>query len=111
MASNLFDEEELQLFIAENFCKLIDKFEINIDQENFSKYFLIVMNYLDNRESKKIIKRNIESIRKYKKNLLELTAKCVFDTFLNYSLGSGQSVLLPIYEQYRIILVQKNNKK
>jgi hypothetical protein len=109
MASNLFDEEELRLFIENTFHKLIDKFDINIDQENFPQYFLTVMNYLDNRESKRIIKKNIELVRKYKKNLLELTAKCIFESFLNYSLGAGENVLLPIYDEYRIALIRKTN--
>jgi ADP-dependent phosphofructokinase/glucokinase len=109
MASNLFDEEELKLFINDTFRKLTEKFEINIDQENFSQYFLTVMNYLDNRESKRIIRRNIELVRKYKKNLLELTAKCVFETILNHSLGAGNNVLLPIYEEYKTALIQKTN--
>lgn len=109
MASNLFDEEELRLFIENTFHKLIDKFDINIDQENFSQYFLIVLKYLDNRESKKIARRNIELVRKYKKNLLELTAKCVFETILNHSLGAGNNVLLPIYEEYKTVLIKKTN--
>ena len=67
------------------------------------------MNYLDNRESKRIIKKNIELVRKYKKNLLELTAKCIFESFLNYSLGAGENVLLPIYDEYRIALIRKTN--
>ena len=54
-------------------------------------------------------KKNIESIRKYKKILLELTAKCIFETFLNYSLGAGKNVLLPIYEEYKTALIRKTN--
>lgn len=110
MASNLFDDEELKLFIDRTFYQVINKFDFDSEKIIFSKYFITVMGHLDDRESKKLAKKNVDSIRRYKKNLLDLTAKCVFETYLNYSLGAGQSVLLPIYEQYRISLVQKNNK-
>jgi ADP-dependent phosphofructokinase/glucokinase len=111
MTSNLFDDKELELYIDATFYRLIDKFDVSIEPKIFSKYFLIVMNYLDDRASKRGVKKNDESILQYKKNLLELTTECVFETFPNYLLGAGKSVLFPIYEEYKIKLIHKSSKK
>jgi hypothetical protein len=111
MTSNLFDDKELDLYIDTIFYKLNDKFDVNIEPKIFSEYFFIVMNYLDDRASKRGVKKNDESMLQYKKNLLELTTECVFETFPNFLLGAGQSVLFPIYEEYKIKLIQKSSKK
>lgn len=110
MTSNLWDEKELALYIEATFYKLKNNLGVDIDQNIFSKYFLIVMNHLDDRESKKVVKKNDESLLRYHKNLLDIATECVFETFPNYSLGAGKSVLLPIYKQYKTKLISKTLK-
>ena len=52
MASNLFDDEELKLFIDRTFYQVINKFDVDSEKIIFSKYFITVMGHLDDRESK-----------------------------------------------------------